>query len=114
MDVLTVLPGRRSKPSVVNVNTASREVLLGILGLEQEEWVQYILVMRKDQPLASIDAMSVVANPTLMGLVRPYLGVRSDTFRIEARAFEGGRSAQLWALVRRNEAGDVEVLRWVY
>jgi type II secretory pathway component PulK len=114
VDCVAVLPGRRSKPVPVNVNTAPREVLLGVLGLEQEELAQYIVLLRKEHPLVSLEPIAMVADPLVIDLAGPYLDVKSNTFRVEARAFEEGRSAQLWALVRRDGKGSVRVLRWVY
>lgn len=114
VDCITVIPGRRSQPVPVNVNTAPREVLLGIIGLDQESLVEYILVLREERPLVSLDAFAAAADPIRLESVRPYLEVRSGTFRLTARAFAEGQSAEVRVLARRDSEGNVHVLQWVF
>jgi type II secretory pathway component PulK len=114
LDCVTVIPDRRSSPIPVNVNTAPRAVLLGVAGLEYEQWVQYILVLREEGPLVSLDSVFAAAPEELESLVRPYLGISSAYFRVEVRGYLEGLSRELFVLARRRSEGDVEVLRWVF
>lgn len=111
-DCLAVIPGRRTSPVPVNVNTAPREVLRGVAGLSQEEWARQILVMRKASPIVSLEPLLEAAggNPELL---RPMLDVKSSVFCVKASAFYDNHTADLWALVRREENGEVSILRWV-
>ncbi|MBN1268708.1 MAG: general secretion pathway protein GspK [Kiritimatiellae bacterium] len=113
-DCVTVIPGERRKPIPVNINTAPREVLLGLFGAGQEALIQFITLTRKDQPFLSVEQIALVADPLVMDSARPYLDVRSNSFRIEARAFEEGQAERLWVLARRGDDGAVRVLQWVY
>lgn len=114
LDCVTVIPDRRSSPVPVNVNTASRAVLLGVAGLEYEQWVQYILVLREEGPLVSLDSVFAAAPEELESFVRPYLGVSSAYFRLEIRGYLEGLSRELFVLARRRSDGDMEILRWVF
>ncbi len=114
VDCIRAHPGRRSNPTPINVNTATREALLGVLGIMEEEWVRYILVLRKEHPLVSLDPIMTVGDQARIKLVKPYLSVNSDLFEIQVRAFEGGQAEELWALARRDRKGNVHVERWVF
>ncbi|MGD9873669.1 MAG: type II secretion system minor pseudopilin GspK [Kiritimatiellia bacterium] len=111
-DCLSVIPGHRTSPVPVNVNTAPREVLTGIAGLGQEEWARQILVMRKASPVISIEPLLEAAggDPELL---RPMLDVKSSVFCVKASAFYDNHTADLWALVRRDDNGEVSIVRWV-
>lgn len=113
-ECLTVVPGARSRPTPVNVNTAGRETLWAVLGLEHENLAHFVVLAREDRPFGSLEPLARMGDATLLERVRPYLAVRSRTFRIEARAFEAGQAERLWVLARRGDDGSVRVLRWVY
>ncbi len=114
VDCLTVVPGQRSQLFPVNVNTAGREVLLGILGLSQEEIVRAILSRRTDGPVQSLDIFFAKADTALLQGVRPYLDVKSSVFAIEVHAFLEDRTQDLRVLARRDREGSLEVLQWVF
>jgi type II secretory pathway component PulK len=111
---LTVVPGERRSPVPVNVNTASRAVLLGVLGLEHENWVDYILFLRERQPIVSLDLPGLGITAEQMAALKPWLAIRSTHFRVRVRGFAEGLGITLWAQVQRDDKGQVKVLRWIY
>ncbi len=113
IDQITVLPMLRTRPVPVNINTASREVLLGVLGFERDHLVRYILAARDTDPFYSIEGLLSTADPNALRDVRPFIDVRSSFFRIEARAYQAGASRQLWALAHRDTTGYIRIIQWV-
>lgn len=111
-DCLTVIPGRRTSPVPVNVNTAPREVLAGVVGLAQEEWARQVLVMRQAAPIINLEPLLEAAGPDPDSL-RPMLDVKSSLFCVKASAFYDNHTVDIWALVKRNDSGEVSVIRWV-
>lgn len=111
-DCLTVIPGRRASPVPVNINTAPREVLTAVAGLAQEEWARRILVLRQAAPIISLEPLLEAAGPDPDAL-RPMLDVKSSVFCVKASAFYDSHTADIWALVKRNEDGEVSIIRWV-
>ena len=114
VDSLDVLPGTRTRPVPVNVNTAGREVLLGVLGIESESLAQWILSARAASPLRSSDSILGSLDPERAAAIEPLLDVRSSFFTVDTRAYAQGRSERLHVLARRGSRGDVEVLQWVF
>jgi general secretion pathway protein K len=113
LDCVTVLPVGAAQVLPVNVNTASREVLLAILGLPYESVAASILALRDGEPLRDIGTLADALNPELFATIRPYLATNSRFFTIEAQAYFQGRSSQLRALAERTAQGDVRILQWV-
>ena len=109
-----MLPGTRTRPVPVNVNTAGREVLLGVLGIESESLAQWILSARAASPLRSSDSILGSLDPERAAAIEPLLDVRSSFFTVDTRAYAQGRSERLHVLARRGSRGDVEVLQWVF
>ena len=113
-DCMTILPRSRSEPIPININTAGRETLLGVLGIEQEELVRTLLGLREIAPVRSIDQILIAVDPSLVERTRPYLETRSRYFRVEARAYLEGQAVNLYAMVERNKDGHIEVVEWYY
>ncbi len=113
-ECVTILPVKNDRVIPVNINTASRDVLLSILGMDQDALANAILSMRKMQPIHSIDAIQPLIEPTLFAQISPYLSVRSEYFRIDALAFAEGASAHVRALAFRDGEGHVEVEQWMF
>lgn len=113
-DCMTILPRPRSEPVSINLNTAGRETLLGVLGIEQEELVRTILGLREIAPIYSAEQALSVVDPLLSERVRPYVDVCSRYYRIEARAYLEGQTINLHAMIERNKDGDIEVVEWYY
>jgi len=113
LECLALIPGGRTRPVAVNVNTAGRDVLTGVFGLENAQIAEYIVNFRRDHPLVSLAPLAPVVPERLMKRVRPYLAVRSEFFSIRARASREGAALGLRALLRRKDGGGVQVLQWV-
>lgn len=113
IDQITVLPVLRTRPVPININTASREVLLGVLGFERDHLVRYILAARETDPFYSVEGLLSTADANALRDVRPFIDVRSSFFRVEARAYHDGRSRTLWALAHRDAAGHMRIIQWV-
>lgn len=112
-DCVTVLPVQRERVLPVNVNTAGRDALLGVLGLEQDVLANAIISMRQLQPIQTIDAVQQLMEPALFAQVSPYLAVRSEFFRVDAQAFAEGAGARVRALAHRDAEGRVDVIQWL-
>lgn len=113
VDHVTLIPVARIRPLPLNVNTASREALRAVVGLEQDNLVETALTLRALRPIRQLDVFSVTAGPETFDRIQPYLDVRSHYFRIHARAGQNGREVGIEALVHRQDDGRVLVLQWV-
>jgi general secretion pathway protein K len=114
VNCLTVLPGPHDSVAPVNVNTASREVLLGVLGVMEESLVQLIKEQRNLRPIRSIDQFFAQIGRPVPEELRPYLDVKSRFFSIEAQAHAEGHTENLQVLAQRSTEGNIEVLQWVF
>ena len=115
VDCATIVPVERSlQPTTVNVNTAGKNALLGVLGMSREDLARAVLALRAEQPIRNLESLFAVADPALVQAVRPYLDVKSSVFSVNAQAYSEGQSARLRVLARRNPQGNVEVLQWVF
>jgi general secretion pathway protein K len=89
----------------INVNTASREVLMALADEMTEPVVEAILAARQKQPFTRIEALKTLPGmETLYGFIYLYLDVRSDRFRIMATGTVNDGRRQIEAIVTR--AGD--------
>ena len=108
----TVLaPVELEAPVPINVNTAGRDVLMGLAGLEQERAVDYVLSRRRLEPFESLDIFG--ASPELAAALQGLVSTHSEYFRIRARASLGNQSRSALVWVQRDSAGDVHVVQWV-
>ncbi len=114
VDCLTVLPGPHNSLTPVNVNTAGKEVLQGLLGIAEEGLVQLIKLERDAQPIRSIDALFARTGRPVPEELRPYLDVKSRYFLVESQAYAEGQSQRLQVLAHRGSEGNVDVLHWVF
>lgn len=113
VDHVTLIPVARRRPIPININTASRETLRAVMGIEQDQLVDTVLTLRAIHPIRQLDVFSVTAGPENFERVRAYLDVRSHYFHVRARAEQDGRQAGVEALVMRQDNGRVLVLQWV-
>jgi type II secretory pathway component PulK len=113
-DCITILPGLREKPVPVNINTAARSVLLGLVGLEEEEWVDKVVAIRRERPIPSLDAAFTMISAQTAKEIEPFVDVKSRFFGIHAVASVGEKTETLYVLAQRQPNGDVQVVRWVY
>lgn len=112
VDCVTLLPLARERPLPVNVNTATRETLTGVLGFEHDDLVNAILTFRTLKPIRSLEPLSVLVDADYFESVRPYLDVRSRVFRVDAQAFADGRRTHVRALAVRDQQGEISVVQW--
>lgn len=102
----------RTAPLPVNLNTASRAVLMGVFGPEREAAVSALLALRSVQPLESA-AMLAAVDPAAVDELGPWTAVGSPYFRITAQAALAGAAATVTAWVERGADGSVRVLQWI-
>ncbi|MCX7010461.1 MAG: type II secretion system protein GspK, partial [Kiritimatiellaeota bacterium] len=114
LDSFTIVPIPRDRPVRVNVNTASREVLLAIAGVDQASAVQQLLALRESGPLRSLQPIRRAVPPAMQDAVERFLDVRSLYFRVEAVAMQDGQSERIFALARRNENGALAIVQWIF
>lgn len=107
-----VVPAPLSAPIPVNINTASREVLMGLTGWQQEADVRRILGLRQIQPFESL-GMMFAASPELAASLEGAIGTASTYYRVHARAAMGGQHRTVMAWVERGANGDIRILQWV-
>lgn len=108
---LTVLPDRVQRIVPVNVNTAGRDVLQAVLGAGRSALTDKICRWRDAHPVAVLDQ---VLDAKTLDALAPYLNTRSRYFSLAAQAARNGRQEAVYALVRRDDQGEIEILRWVY
>ncbi len=105
-----VLPLEAGRLTPVNVNTAGREALLAVLGPGRAALVEALCRRRDARPVV---ALADVLDAETLRAAAPHLATGSRYFSVAARAALDGRQAAVRGLVRRNERGGIEVLRWV-
>jgi len=107
-----LVPARIKEPIPININTASRDVLMAVTGLQQDAAVRTILALREVQPFESL-TMMFMANPELAAALEGMVGTSSTFFRVKARASKADlhRSVMVW--VQRDEQGDIQILQWI-
>lgn len=108
---LTVLPDRVERIVPINVNTAGREVLQAVLGAGRSALAEKICRRRDAYP---VTALNQVMDAKTLDTLRPYLDTRSRYFSLAAQAARNGQQETIYALVRRDDQGEIEILRWVY
>lgn len=113
VDHVTLIPAPRVQPIPINVNTATRESLLAVMGLDQEPLVDTVLTLRAIRPIRQLDVFSVTAGPEVFDRFSLFLDVRSRYFKATARAYREGRSLFVESWVRRQDDGRVEILQWL-
>jgi type II secretory pathway component PulK len=107
-----IVPMALDAPIPVNVNTAGRDVLMGVTGLRQDAAVRAVLALRQIQPFESL-AMMFMANPELAAALEGSVSTASSCFRVKARAALDGLNSFVLAWVLREKNGDIRILQWV-
>lgn len=114
LENFTIMPVPRDRPVRVNVNTASRDVLLALAGVDQASAVLQVLALRESGPLRSLQPIRRAVGPALQDAVERFLDVRSLYFRMEAAALQGDHSERITALARRDENGALAIVQWIF
>ncbi len=96
------------------MNTASPTVLVGVLGLHDEVRAYQIVARRDVRPFASMEGLYAFFSEEEQRQIRQYLDVKSDYFRITARAYRDRRAVEVHALARRDLDGETEVVQWLF
>ncbi len=108
-----VVPVALTQPIPINLNTASREVLMALAGLQHEDAVRSVLALRMVQPFESLGAL-LMAHPELAAKLGDSVRVNSVYFRVRARAALGDQFSTVLAWVERDShSGDIRILQWV-
>lgn len=107
---MAVLVNKRFPVEPVNANTAGRETLLAVFGQNNVNTVDRIISLRNSVPLSALDL--IVDSPTLQKLAS-YISVRSSFFSIRAKAKKESIEEEVYCLARRDQSGNVSVIRWV-
>ena len=114
LDSFTVVSTPRERPLRVNVNTASREVLLAVLGIDQGYAAQALLALREGGPIRSLQPIRRTVEPRRQEVIERYLDVRSLFFRIEAEAVADGQSTSIRAIAQRGENSAMNIVQWLF
>lgn len=112
-DLLTLGAAPTREPARVNINTAPSDVLLGLLGSDQEGLVRSFLALREAAPMRHLEVLALTMDPLRMHRLRSWLDVKSSLFLIEARAERDGMRRVVRAQVHRSREGAVRPLRWM-
>ena len=104
----------RERPVRINVNTASRDVLLAVLGVDHGYAVQTLLSLREGGPIRSLQPIRRAVEPLLQDVIERFFDVRSLFFRMEAEAELNGEFAHIRAIARRGENGALSIVQWVF
>ena len=114
VDVIEVLPVRRERTIPVNLNTANRDTLIGVVGHDKEALADTILTFRAMKPIRSLEALMLAVDPLFIEQIRSSLDVKSRYFRVSVQAFTDGQSAKLSVLASRDASGQVEIVQWMF
>jgi type II secretory pathway component PulK len=109
----SALPATPARATPVNVNTAPAEVLRGVLGPGRDAVVDWLLALRRQHPLASLEPLAAALGPGALEDARLFFDTRSRYFSVLARAGRNGASEEVYALAERDDQGAVRILRWV-
>lgn len=107
---LAVLPAQEPRLEPVNVNTASRQALLAVFGDNNAGLVERIIRLRNTVPLLTLNQ---VMDPVTLQKFAPYLSVKSSFFSVYSRAEMGVATEAVYCLVKRDQTGNIQVIRWV-
>ncbi len=104
-DIFTTMGGS------VNVNTATREVLLGIPGIN-ETIADQIIQNRNEAPFENIGY--VITSSGAPSNISQYCGVNSQTFEVQVSAEVGGTRRTFYAIVGRVPPRNLKVLSFYW
>ncbi|MDD5482163.1 MAG: type II secretion system protein GspK [Kiritimatiellae bacterium] len=109
-DNLAVLPAGEARLEPVNINTADRRTLLAIFGENNAGQVETIIRRRDAAPLLALDA---ALDAEMLRKFSAYLSVRSFFFSVYAKAGVSASAEAVYCLAKRDQSGNIQVLRWV-
>lgn len=109
---VSVVPDSPDTPIPVNVNTATREALLSVAGVEHADVVRSAMALRALHPFQSM-ALLFAASPELAAALEGAIDVKSSYYRVRATAERNGRRRTVAAWARREPDGSVHLLQWL-
>ncbi len=112
LDWVTLVPGPRSRPVPINLNTAPLPLLEALLGPGQEALARYIALMRTERPLRSTAVLAAALSPVLLQRLQPFMDVRATHIRLEAEAAAENDQVRLYVVAERDTDGSVRILHW--
>ena len=96
----------------MNINTAGREALLAVAGVERDALVRQAMALRAVRPFESLGVL-FAAHPEAAAALQGALDVKSRCFRVRAEAVgEGGARWRVSAWYQREEDGGLRCLQW--
>ncbi|MDO9542516.1 MAG: type II secretion system protein GspK [Kiritimatiellia bacterium] len=107
---LTVLPAQDPRLEPVNVNTAGRQTLMAVFGDNNVGLIERIIRLRNVAPLLTLK--QVMDQVTLQKFAS-YLSVKSSFFSVYSRSEMGIAAEAVYCLVKRDQTGNIQVIRWV-
>ena len=114
VDAVTIIPAPRDRVIPLNVNTASPDALLGLIGLGGEPVVESIVARRREGPISRLDFIAHDLGEIQYARLAPYLAMRSEWFLIQSAAYRDGRSERIEVVARRSDEGEVHIVRASY
>ncbi len=112
IDLVTILPGPRTRPVPVNINTAPLPLLEALFGPGHESAARYVALNREERPLRAIDPLEWLLPEPLFQRLRPFITVRSSYVRLDAQAYLDGQYLSLYVLAERDTDGSVHIRHW--
>lgn len=109
---VTLVPDASDAPIPVNVNTATREALLSVAGVEHADTVRSAMALRALHPFQSLSLL-FAASPELAAALEGAIDVKSSYYRVRATAERNGRRRSVVAWARRETDGSVHLLQWL-
>lgn len=117
---LTVLPAPSARRLVisnvfssVNLNTADNAVILAVLGPRNAAAAAALDRLRASGPLISLAPLGRLLPAGQEQVWNGYFDVKSAYFSVTARAVKEDAKQEVYALVHRDQQGNVEIIRWV-
>lgn len=107
-----LLPDAPDAPVPVNLNTATREALLAVAGIEHAATVRSAMSLRALHPFQSTTLLAA-ADPDLAASLEGAIDVKSAYYRVRATAEHDGRRRSILAYARRDPDGAVHLLQWL-
>lgn len=110
-DAVTIIPVPRERVMPLNLNTATPDALLGLIGLGGEPVVESVVARRREAPISRLDFIAFQLGDERFRQLAPYLELRSAWFQIRAAAYRNGLSETIEVVAHRSENGSVDIVR---
>ena len=112
-NLIAVIPGPRERPTPININTATAELLEALVGTANEPLARYIQLTRLERPFRSLDALLPFIDTGTLQFLRPFADVRSSHFLLDMQALHNDQRVRVRAVAERSPEGDTRIHQWV-